>query len=102
MKPRPVSTEEVAGQSTSRWVRLSRRTASPELVKAMNAFESLDCPAGDAATRFLTDEAIVNSAMTPDTSIDKRTARRRLHFALLGLRQAVGEIDPYAWPAYED
>ena len=30
----------------------------------MNAFKSLDCPAGKAAAKFLRDEAVVNSVMT--------------------------------------
>lgn len=64
MRPSRAHAEHVSVESASRWVRLSPRTVSSELINAMNKFESLDSPAGNAATKFLKDEAIVNSVMS--------------------------------------
>lgn len=49
--------------ATTRWVTLAADTA-PELADAMQAFQGLDYAAGEAATTFLKDDALVNSAMT--------------------------------------
>lgn len=64
MKPRTESVDSEIGALTAKWVTLSPSTATPELIKAMQAFQALDYPAGDAAARFLSDDAVVNSAMT--------------------------------------
>jgi hypothetical protein len=64
LKPGAQSARTEASRSIGQWVRLSHSTASPKLIKAMDAFESLDFPAGDAAASFLKEEAVVNSAMT--------------------------------------
>ncbi len=63
MKP-PTGTADIdAVPATTKWVTLAPDTA-PELADAMQTFQSLDCDAGDAATQFLKDDALVNFAMT--------------------------------------
>ncbi|MEX0972968.1 MAG: hypothetical protein WDZ46_06885 [Solirubrobacterales bacterium] len=54
----------VAAPAAGRWVTLSPRTTTPGLIGAMEAFEPLNFPAGDAAARFLKEEAVVNSSMS--------------------------------------
>ncbi|HET8862296.1 MAG TPA: hypothetical protein VFM94_03500 [Solirubrobacterales bacterium] len=64
MKQNALHTTKAVAQPANRWVRLSRQTATPELIEAINTFEPLDFPAGKAAAGFLKDEAVVNSTMT--------------------------------------
>lgn len=64
MKLSQLLSEQSSERSASQWVTLSPRTATPELLAAIDAFEPLNFPAGDAAAKFLKDEAVVNSSMS--------------------------------------
>ena len=53
MKSGARSARSKASSSIGQWVRLSNNTATSRLVEAIDAFESLDFPAGEAAAGFL-------------------------------------------------
>lgn len=61
---KPPTQSSGACRATTRWVTLTPSTATPELIDLMNSFQALNHPAGEAVSKFLKDEAIVNAPMT--------------------------------------